>query len=262
MIDDTSWRWLRREVDLALDAYLAQLDGLDGREHVPNLDWTVSELTAHLASLPGVFRRQHELGAAFESPDDWARFSVEQRSHIPIDDLGRPADLLRSEVTGLLDAVDDPAASRWLYGCETTDRNVAGAILAELIIHGQDLGRLTGRPPELTTEQAAAALPNTMAVAPAFVDRDKASTVAGTYHLGFRGHGDWTFRISGAGTLEATSGRPDRADARLSADPATFLLVSLGRVNRFVPALTGRIVAYGRRPWRLLAIGDITVDGV
>ena len=195
-------------------------------------------------------------------PDDWAQFSIEQRRHIATDDLERLGDLVRAEVAGFLESVVDPDAARWLYGCETTDRNVVGAVLAEFVIHGQDLGRLTGNRPTLTTAQAAAALPNTMAIVSAFVDRERARRIAGTYHLGFRGHGDWTFRISGDGELVAEAGRPERADARMSADPAAFLLTSLGRVNQVVPALTGRIVAYGRKPWRLLALGNLAVDGV
>lgn len=254
--------WLRSEIDAGLRGFVEQLDGLHGHEQVPNLDWTTVELTAHLASLPAVYRRQHDIGEAFSPPSDWARFSVEQRNGITTDDLAALSELLRAEMATFLDAVDDPDDTRWLYGCSTTDRNVAGAMLAELIIHGQDLGRLTGTEPVFTPDQAAAALPNTMAIVPSFVVRERASGIAGTYHLGFRGHGDWTFQISAEGDLAVEPGRPARADARLSADPAAFLLVSLGRANQFVTALTGKMVAYGRRPWRLLALGKISVDGV
>ena len=263
MTGDARWKWLRGEIDAAIDGFVAQFDGRGADEPVPNLDWTVAELTAHLASLPGLYRRQHELGEAFEPPDDWAKYSIEQREGIPTDDLARVAEVLRSEMTGFLDDLDgDPDVHRWLYGCETTGRHIAGAILGELVIHGQDLGRLTGATSKLTTEQAAAALPDTMAIVPAFVDHERAAKIAGTYHLGFRGHGDWTFRIADDGRLTVEEGRPARADARMSADPAAFLLVSLGRVNQFVPALTGKMIAYGRKPWKLLALGNIAVDGV
>ena len=263
MTEDARWNWLRGEIDAALDGFVGQLDGLGAEQPVPNLDWSVAELTAHLASLPGLYRRQHDIGAAFEAPDDWAQYSIDQRDGIPIDDLARTTEVLRSEVAGFLDELATaPDAPRWLYACRTTGRHIAGSLLAELIIHGQDLGGLTGMKPKLTTEQAAAALPDTMAIVPAFVDPERAAKVAGTYHMGFRGHGDWTFHIADDGSLTVEEGRPAKADARLSADPAAFTLVSLGRVNQFVPTLTGRIVAYGRKPWRLLQVGNLAVDGV
>lgn len=257
------WGWLRAEVSGALDAFVAQLDGLQGTEQVPNLEWTVAELGAHLASLPGLYADQHEIGAAFVVPDDWAAFSIDVRAAIPTDDLAAVASLLRSNVNGYLAGVEDPASPRWLYGQETTDGNVAGAILVELVMHGQDLGRLTGTKPTLTREQAEAGLPNVMAIAPSFVDPSKARAIPGVYHLGFRGNGgDWTYTVSADGTLSVSEGRPGRADARMNADAAAFLLISLGRLNPYLAALKGQTIAYGRKPWKLKALGEVAVDGV
>lgn len=257
------WSWLRSEVATAADAFIAQLDGLRGTEQVPNLDWTVAELCAHLASLPGLYAKQHEIADGFVPPDDWATFSIEVRSHIPTGDLDEIATLLRSNVNDFLSSIEDPATPRWLYGQETTDGNVAGAILVELVMHGQDLGRLTGASPTLTREQAEAGLPNVMAIAPPFVDPAKARKVPGTYHLGFRGNGgDWTYTVSPDGVLSVSEGRPAKADARMKADAAAFLLISLGRLNPYLAALKGQTMAYGRKPWKLKALGEIAVDGV
>ena len=41
-----------------------------------------------------------------------------------------------------------------------------------------------------------------------------------------------------------------------------FVAASLGRINPVVAGLTGRIVAYGRKPWRLARLGNAVVDGV
>jgi hypothetical protein len=173
------------------------------------------------------------------------------------------AEQMRSAITGFVDGIDEPDRPRWLYGHETTDGNVAAAILVELIMHGQDLGGLTGAKPVLERDHAHAGLPNVMAIAPSFIDRNKARRVAGTYHLGFRGDGgDWTYTVSSDGVLTVSEGRPDRADARMNADPAAFLLVSLGRMNPYIAALKGLSIAYGRKPWKLKALGEVTVEGV
>jgi len=42
-------------------------------------------------------------------------------------------------------------------------------------------------------------------------------------------------------------------DCVISAEPATFLLVNYGRTGPWGPAHTGKVVAWGRRPW--LALG-------
>jgi hypothetical protein len=45
-----------------------------------------------------------------------------------------------------------------------------------------------------------------------------------------------------------------RADCYVSADPWAFLLVQYGRSGPLTPALTGRITAWGRRPWLALKL--------
>ena len=98
--------------------------------------------------------------------------------------------------------------------------------------------------------------------APAFVDPGKVAALPdGTYHLRFRGGNDYTYRVTG-GRLEIEDGRNGKADAVMSAAPETFAMISLGRGNQIAAALTGKVVAYGRKPWRLLALGNIVADGV
>ena len=101
-----------------------------------------------------------------------------------------------------------------------------------------------------------------MLTTPSFVDEGRAGAQPdGVYHVRFRGGNDYTW-TKRRGTLAIERGRPDRADARLSADPATFLLASLGRVSQVRAALSGGMIAYGLRPWRFVGLGTIAIDGV
>ncbi len=45
-------------------------------------------------------------------------------------------------------------------------------------------------------------------------------------------------------------------DTVISADPATFLLVVYKRMNPWLAILTGRLVAWGRRPWLALSFAS------
>ena len=82
------------------------------------------------------------------------------------------------------------------------------------------------------------------------------------YGLRFRGGLDFTYRIDGTGRVQVSPGRPEKADARMIATPEVFIATSLGRSSPVIAALTGRIVAYGRKPWRLALLGNAAVEGV
>ena len=256
--------WLAADVEAAVAAFCDQLrSGLDGAAKVPNLEWTVGELGAHVACMPALYRRQHDLGAAFQPPSDWAAFSVEQRVHITERDPAALADLIETEVGGYLAEIDDVDEPRWLYGQQTTAGNIAAALLSEATLHGHDLAALTGAEKrKLDRRQGNAIVDASMRLAPAFVDPAKAAALPeGTYHLRFRGGNDYTYRV-GDGRLAIDDGRLGKADAIMSAAPETFAMISLGRGNQVLAGLTGKVVAYGRKPWRLLALGNIVADGV
>jgi len=256
------WDWLRGEVRHAAQQFAQQLDTIDDTSvQVPNLAWSVAELGQHLASLPRLYEAQNEIGVDFEPPTDWAEFSVAVRSHLDDTDAATLGRLIIDETERLL-SPREPDEAFTLYGQPTTVANTAAGMLTELILHGRDLGALTGDRPMLRRDQALAGLEQQMALAPAFVDPVTAAPLAGVYGLHFRGGADFTYRIDDSGRLTTEHGRPKRADARLHADPAAFILHSLGRVTTLSVAARGQIIAYGRKPWRLLMIGDTVVDGV
>lgn len=256
--------WLRSEVRTGAQRFAGQLGTIgDASRSVPNLDWTVGELAAHIVSMPPLYRSQHEIGLDFTPPDDWAAFSVDARAGIDTSDLDALGGQVEAAATELLsDLGDDPHRERLVYGQRTTSANVAAGFVAELLLHGQDLAALTGAAgPQVTHRHAHAAIAQSMRLAPAFVDRDRARKVDGRYHLGFRNGADYTWAVED-GIVTTSEGRPDEADARMRADALAFFMVSMGRANEIRAALTGKIFVFGRKPWRILALGNIRVEGV
>ena len=256
--------WLESEVRLVARAFAGQLRQIgDSDVKVPNLDWNVGELGAHLVSLPAVYRTQHDLGDTFEPPADWAQFSIAARGHVTERRIEQLAGLVESEIGSLVDELGPLGdAPRMLYGQETTAANVLGGVMSELIMHGMDLGVLTGTKVTMSHRQASAVIPGMMALVPAFVDPVKAKKCPGTYAVKFRGVGEFTQRVSTDGQVTVERGLPASADARINADPVAFLLVSLGRKNQVVASVTGKIIGYGRKPWLLYHLGNSVVDGV
>lgn len=257
------WGWLSSQVVTAATAFSHQLSTIDDTTvRVPNLEWSVAELAAHLVSLPSVYRRLDDVGRGFRHPPDWDAFSRQARAHLTEVDPGTLGEMLELAAKQLVAELgDDPSAPFTLYGIPTTAGNVAAGYLGELIVHGMDLSRLTGIRVTLDRRQASVIARQYMTVAPAFLDEERARAAEGTYHVRLKGGDDFTYRlVDGALTVE--SGVPERPDARLLADPVAFVLVSLGRMSPLRAAITGKVIGYGRKPWRLGPLGRVRADGV
>lgn len=259
----TDGDWLCGEVRAAAAAFADQLRTIDdGETKVPNLEWSVAELAAHLISLPAFYREQNESGHPFEPPDDWPTFSRSVRAHITETEPAPLADALVAETETMLDDVGiDPGAARVLYDQETTAADNAAGYLGELLLHGRDLALLTGADVPIDRRQAVAIIRQQLTLAPAFVDRERARRCDGVFGVSFRGGDDYTFNIDD-GVLTVTHGRPRKADARVVADPVAYVLVALGRMSELRAGLLGKILGYGRKPWLLARLGKIRVDGV
>jgi uncharacterized protein (TIGR03083 family) len=260
---DPDWRWLKSEVTEAAAAFSQQLlQVADTSVRVPNLEWSVADLAAHLISLPDVYHRLDDLGEAFEAPPDWDEFSRQARAHVTEVDPRVLGESLEQEARRFVeDLGPEPSATYMLYGLPTTVGNVAAGYLGELLVHGQDLGRLTGIKVGLDGRQAMAIARQYMTLAPAFVDATRARAAEGTYHVRLRGGTDYTYRVHD-GTLTVVEGKPEHSDAHLVADPTAFVLVSLGRISSIRAGLTGKVFGYGRRPWLLRSLARIRADGV
>lgn len=127
---------------------LTQLDAVTPEEvgaPIPGLAWTVGECAAHLLSL---FRRMTGDARRAASPAGVAALNAQANAEI-----GRDLPSIRGEIDSLLGAIcelalllpgdrlfDFHAGRRVTYG-----QHVA-LLVAELIVHGDDIARATGRP--------------------------------------------------------------------------------------------------------------------
>lgn len=230
---------------------------------IPNLNWSVADLGQHLACLPSYWRSRNAEGVDATQPSDFAGFSDSARAHITSQDVDELAALIETEFGAFLDELTEWNDVFWIFGTPVSASQLAAIAINEFIVHGRDLAAATGQPlPRHTSQEALAAAEATLVMAPAFVDATKAkSQPDGVYHVRFRGGGDWTWEKRG-GELLVGQGKPPKVDAHLFADPEAFVLSSLGRIGQITPALTGKTIAYGRKPWRLLGLGKIVADGV
>jgi hypothetical protein len=127
-------------------------------------------------------------------------------------------------------------------------------LLNETIVHGHDIARADGRRWPIDRAHAAIVLegfvfPIISALGPrAMLDQQRAAGVRATYDVRLRGAGRHIFAFDD-GALAIRAPGSDKVDCHISADPASLLLVAWARKSQWVAIATGRLMAWGRKPW-------------
>lgn len=166
--------------------------------------------------------------------------------------MAEAADALAAE----LGAAGDDRLVTWLGGMQLPLSAVGAHVVEEALVHGRDIARSQGRRWPIEPSHAAVAVGRFLfrvmeATDPAgFVDADAAAGFNAAFEFRVRGTGRFYF-VFEEGALRVERAYTGPVDVHVSADPATFLLVQLNRTKPLRPALTGRMVVWGRRPWLL-----------
>lgn len=150
------------------------------------------------------------------------------------------------EFVGLLRAKagDDPVS--WYAGLTLPAASLGAIMLAELLVHGDDLARAAGRRWRIPADDARTIFAGVSTVLPHYVD-DAAADLTARIGIALRGGPRVTLAFSDGELSVEEHAAP--FDCRISADPVAFLLVSYGRRSMVLPALNGKMFAWGRKPW-------------
>lgn len=254
-----------RFINEATDWFATTIVGHDPQAPVPGLDWTVAELGAHVAGLPRFYRGLAERRDPQPVPDDFTAFASDVLNRFESRDLTVQAETLRSDMGDLLAFYgDDPDEPFNFWVTRHPVRVIHGVMLNELLVHGRDLAGAGNGRHDITRAQALAALDGVIPLSAHFVDPIAARGLTGVVHVHLRGGNggdggagaDWTQTFDN-GSLVVTEGRPSRADVRVNADPVTFQLLGVGRIGPVLPALTGKMLAYGRKPWLAARLANV-----
>jgi hypothetical protein len=181
----------------------------------------------------------------------------------PERDVGVLADRIEARLAEFLTVSDAPASEQvtWLGDIRLPASAVACHLLEELLVHGFDLatatkGEWTIAPEHAVLALAGAAGPIVNAAGPmAFVDPARAQGFRARFDVRVRGSQRLTFVFDDGLTIDDDTSGP--VDAHLSADPVWMLLLMLNRVSIGRALLRGKVMAWGRRPWRLRRIRTV-----
>jgi mycothiol maleylpyruvate isomerase-like protein/SCP-2 sterol transfer family protein len=243
---------------------------------VPNADtvavgtWTIGDVAAHLSHC---LRVDTDAIAGKPLPDAVVTRSgiAEATANLLAEDGERDPAALADRISALATEFDDVASRStsatvdWLEGTRLAPSAVAGHLLNELLVHGRDIADAVGRPWPIRRHHALLALdegafPLVAALSStAFVNQEKAGSFRARVELRPRG-GRRTVMVFDHGSLTLEAGGARDVDARVSVEAEAFLLLALGRQGMGKPILSGKLVAWGRRPWKLLRV--LTVLGL
>ena len=260
----------RTAIYAAMERFTALLRETDDIERpAGGTNWTVAETAAHVSSVLTGF----SAAIAGELPppkyleaDFPTRLAATNAATIAMVDHTDPRQLAELITAGAQRFLEVVAAADPEIECETpwygpgrtrTPDCLTALALSELTVHGHDIATGTDRPWPISAEHAKLILGTVCPEMWPLVVRPEAGRGGPVrYEVRLRGNGPrYVVRISD-GTAEVRAvGGP--VDCVISADPATFLLVSYGRMPLGRALLRGGMLAWGRRPWLGLRFKDM-----
>lgn len=222
--------------------------------------WTVAEAFAHVATVaPRYLQGARQEGEWVRDVDDLADLNARQLAALPSTEVPALADRLRTalaDLTRVINGFGDRQPVFTFHGGQRIGADVAlGVLLGELVVHGHDIAGALRRPWPIDPTHVELILQGVTPILPGWLDADRARGHTGRYELRLRGQGVHRFAFD-AGRLTMDPPGPWRPDAVISAQPAAFLLVTYQRISQWPAIATGKLVAWGRRPWLALSFAS------
>ena len=222
---------------------------------IPRSEWSVGDVAVHVtrgtesyleyvAGGTDPFLDVSDIAGGSLARTNATRVSEESQRDLPT--LARR---LRTASATLLEQTADRDGDEvvmW-HGQPVALANMLGIGLAEYLLHGRDVAKALSRPWTIRPDDARLVLAAALPLLPLLVNPVTTAGVHARYDLRVRGGTHVSVAIND-GALDV-SGSGGSADCHVSADPVALLLVAYGRRSQWVPILTGRLVAWGRRPW-------------
>jgi len=231
--------------------------------NVPSIgSWRVGDVAAHLSHALRV-----DTDAVAERPLPPAtvtKAGMDELTEMMLsEDSERSPTVIADNIDELFREFDEVASRSqattvdWLQGARIPPSAVACHLLEECLVHGHDIATATNQPWVIERHHALLAiecfaLPLIQALPPtALLNPDRAQSLCAQIDMRLRG-GVRTHMALNNGSLTFDSDAVSNVDVHVSADPAAFLLMFMGRQGMWKPLVTGKAMAWGRRPWQLV----------
>ena len=235
----------------------------DDQRRLRRSEWTVCEAAAHMAI--GLRGFTDALGGTAELwrsmipdtahyPDRLAGLNRVAIAAEPRRDPRQAAQAITSAAAAFLDATSGmPPGQRiptpW-YGDQTSHTVLSATCLlaGEQLIHGYDIAKTVGQKWPVSADEACVVLEALWTMMPIAVNPEAIRSVQATYELHVIGRDRVRVRIAD-GSVAVNPSEPMRIDCHIAGTPKGFLLVAYRRISQYRLIATGRMMAWGRKPW-------------
>jgi uncharacterized protein (TIGR03083 family) len=223
--------------------------------------WSIGETAAHVSGSSDYFLHAARGDGRLERLDEVDATNARALAEDPERDPRRLADRLERGETVLVDfarqADGDPLV-RPFAGVEVPLSTLLGIELGELLVHGFDIATAAGLNWPIDPAAARLTLQAYWPLVPYTLDTTQAHGVRLALELRIRGLQPVVVSIDND---QMTVHDPNgvRVDAHLAATPVAYLLLMWNRIPPWQPLLKGRLLIWGRRPWRAGELGRLTL---
>lgn len=266
MVDDQTWRAVRAALDTTTSRFVETLASARPESRVVG-EWTAADTAVHVAAIVPLYLSL--LGSEDRGSGDPALDRLLADATLAtIDEVNRymmpryperdPAAVgarLRTDVDALLARTGDLDPSgpvAWLGGATVPTGGLLAHLLNELLVHGHDIARVSGAdwtvPPAYAVHFFQSFMGGMLrygygSLLGQLPPRTRPATVE------FRLRHAAPFRMVLGDRVLTTEPPGPGADAVVTADPATLVLMMFHRVSMVRAIGSGKVRLHGRRPW-------------
>ena len=245
------------QVEAAMAQFCELLLTLEDLDRPAVGHWSVADVAAHIAVVVELYTSIVAGKASPVSsmaPEAIAEVSDRLNAEITDRDPGVLVERIRigaKTLTSTALARDGDPVVPFHAGIPMPVSAILGISVGEALVHGYDVARPYRRPWSMPADWVYTAFRGFLPAAHVCLDAERAVGVRARFDIQLRGKGGPRAVLTIAdGKLAVSPFVPGtKADCYLSADPAALLLVLYGRSGPVVPALTGKVLAWGRKPW-------------
>lgn len=220
--------------------------------------WSVAETANHVAHCYPAFIEAF-LGNLTVAPEEVDAQNAAQLAADTERDLDVLADRLENgmrEYLAVAGSVDEEDLVDFFTGMLVPASGVTATLLGEVLVHGYDIARAEKLPWLIEPEHAILTLQSLGPVMVHFVDEAAAADLEAGFEIKLRG-GTPSYWYFSKGELHVEASPVEPVDCHISADPVTFMLMSYNRIGPTMPALSGKVRVWGRKPWLATRLGGV-----
>jgi Mycothiol maleylpyruvate isomerase N-terminal domain len=242
-------------------ALVTSLPDIQGR--LDRSEWTVGEVAAHM-----VIGLRGFTDAVTNDSKEWRplipdtasyrerltglnRITIAAEPRRGAPDGGRA---ITDAAAAFLAATDDlgpseKIATPW-YGDHATHTVLSATCLlvGEQLIHGYDIARSVGRRWPISGDEATVVFEGIRAMLPLVINPASAGNLSASFevHVGRRSR--FVVRVA-EGVVDVGPAGESRVDCHIAGTPTALVLVGYRRISQWQAIGTGRLIAWGRKPW-------------